>query len=226
VYSYERNTDAAGQPLLNIAATDKKTLMDRYSFSDGLASAVLSARPRSLMDLLNVKAALAQNRPGAGTANQPDAQGAVAPNQPNQPNQPTAAADSSKLNQITIGWLADHWDELTVSDEPRLPARVNVNTASRDVLLTLPEMTGDTADAILARQGSSQGPFLGVGELLKSGTLSESQFKAMAEKTTVRSNVFEVRSTGTSTDGIRCMIVAVVDRGGQPMSILYWWASQ
>ncbi len=225
VHSYERNIDAAGQPRLNITATDKKTLVDRYNFSDGLATAVLAARPRSLMDLLNVKASSAQNRPNAGDANGPDAQSSGS-NQQNQPNQPPGAADPSKLNQITIGWLADHWDELTLSDEPRLPARINVNTACRDVLLTLPEMTSETADAILGRQGSSQGPFLSVGELLKSGTLSEPQFKAMAEKIAVRSSVFEIRSTGTSPDGIGCTIVAVVDRGGQTMSLLYWWASQ
>jgi len=43
---------------------------------------------------------------------------------------------------------------------------------------------------------------------------------------TVRSSVFEVRSVATTSGGFRHTIVAVVDRGVKPMTILYWWQSE
>ena len=98
--------------------------------------------------------------------------------------------------------------------------------SAQSVLRTLPSMNAAAVDAIVRRQDSGAGPFAGVGELLTGQTLTEDQFKAVAEKVTVRSNVFEIRSTAVTRWGIRHRIVAVVDRGTTPMSILYWYQSE
>ena len=65
-----------------------------------------------------------------------------------------------------------------------------------------------------------------VGELFTDKTISEEQFKAFAERLTVRSSVFEIRSSGRSKWGIGREIVAVVDRGASPVNILYWYQSE
>ncbi|KPK82646.1 MAG: hypothetical protein AMJ81_09660 [Phycisphaerae bacterium SM23_33] len=206
VYAYELNKDAQGNDRLNLNSADKATLMKQLDFTDALADAVVKRRGQKkfqkLMDLLEVKAAGQQTGPRGGEK------------------------DAGKVNEITLKWLAEHLDEITVSDEKRLPGRINVNTAGREVLLTLPEMTKDTAEAIMARRAAAAGPFRGVGELFTSNTVSESQFRALAERVTVRSNVFEIRSSARTDWGIRQSIVAIVDRGAQPMAILYWYQSE
>ena len=231
VYSYERNRDADGRKRVNANKADKKTLVDRFDFTDELADAVVkygasqsgkrsgSAGAKkqkfaSLMDLLKVKAK----------------------KQAKKKNSKKGSDD--KVSEITLKWLADHLDELTLTDDDRLAGRINVNTAPREVLLTLPKMTAGAAEAICRRQSAGEGPFSDVGELLTSKTLTEGQFKAVAERVTVRGTVFEIRSRGVTNWGICSEIVAVVDRGGQessqdggsletsPMAILYWYQSE
>jgi len=223
VYSYELNRDASGEKRVNVNTVDKKTLTQRFNFTEALADAVVSSggakspsggtkaptgpgssqsrRFASLMDLLKVKPK--QGRPGG-----------------------SSEPDEGKVKEITVKWLADHLDELTLTDQDRLQGRINVNTAPREVLMALPKMTLAAADAICRRQCAGDGPFGSVGELLTSKTVTEEQFKAFAERLSVRSSIFEIRSTGVTNWGVRHTIVAVVDRGTQPMTILYWYQSE
>ncbi len=144
-------------------------------------------------------------------------------------------ADKDKVNEITVKWLAQNLDKLTLTDDERLPGKINVNTASRKVLLTLSKMDPSTAETILRRQTMGMGPLTSVGQLFTDKTITEEQFKAFAERLTVRSTVFEIRSTGlaaigtasqASGSGIRRDIVAIVDRSSNPVNILYWYQSE
>lgn len=214
VYSYEQNRDAMGQERVNVNTTDKETLTERFDFSDALADAIIShnasggesgrggpsRRFNNLMDLSDVRV---QQQSSSGNSDQ-----------------------QNKVDNITLKWLAEHLDELTLTDDDRLVGRINVNTAAREVLLSLPEMTPATTEAILRRQDSGEGPFQGVGELLTDNILTDKQFKAVAEKLTVRSNVFEIRSLGSTSRGVRQEIVVIVDRGTNPISVLYWHQSE
>ena len=93
-------------------------------------------------------------------------------------------------------------------------------------LMSLPKMTSAAAQAIGRRQAGGAGPLTSVGELLTGNMVTEEQFKAMAERVSVRSCVFEIRSVGITRWGIRREIVAVVDRGAAPIAILYWCQSE
>ncbi len=215
VWSYDLNLRGDGSKRVNLKTADKETLVRDLGFSDALAQAVMNSRPNSLTDLLNISPQSGSGSP----AHSPSGDSSSGSGSGNQPS-------GGGTGQVTTQWLADHWDEMTTSDEERLPGVINVNSASKDVLMTLPEMTSQTADAVVARQSSSEGPFRSVGELLSGKTLTEQQFKAMADKLTVRSRVFEIRCCGSSTGGVKQTIVAVVDRGAKPMSILYWRQSE
>ncbi len=216
VYGYELNRTASGASRVNVNTADRDSLVERFNFSDGLAQAIVdhrassSNRPgqrgrsgrnrfNSLMDLLDVRA-------GQSSDNQSE--------------------DEGKVKEITVKWLAENLDELTLTDDERLPGRINVNTASRGVLMSLPKMSESTAEAMVMRQTSGKGPLSSVGELLTDNTISEEQFKAFGECLTVRSSVFEIRSSGVTTWGIGREIVAVVDRGVSPVNILYWYQSE
>ncbi len=215
VYGYELNQTASGTTRVNVNTADKDTLVSRFNFTDALAQAIVDHRSgssrrgrdrrsgrnrfNSLMDLLNVKARQSSDR---------------------------QSDDEGKVKEITVKWLAENLDELTLTDDERLPGRINVNTASREVLMSLPKMSESTAEAMVMRQTSGKGPLSSVGELFTDKTISEEQFKAFAERLTVRSSVFEIRSSGLTTWGIRREIVAVVDRGADPVNILYWYQSE
>lgn len=219
VWSYESNLNAAGMDRVNLNSADSETLMYRLNVTEALAEAIAGhgggttgvrnetggksgTRFNSLMDLLKVKAKPKPKRAG----------------------EPEDAEDA--VGEVTLRWLADYIDEMTLTDDKRLPGRININTAPREVLMTLPGMTAATAQAIMRRRTGGGFPFASVGELLTSETVTDEQFKALAERVTVRSSVFEIRSTGVTTWGVRQTIVAVVDRGSTPMHILYWYQSE
>lgn len=219
VWSYVLNRNAAGMDRVNLNSADSQTIMARLNVTEALAEAIAGqggkstslrggtgpksgGRFNSLMDLLKVKAKPKPKRSGDAE----DAEDAV--------------------GEVTLRWLADYIDEMTLTDDKRLVGRININTAPREVLMTLPGMTAVTAQAIMRRRTGGQFPFAGVGELLTSETVTDEQFKGLAERVTVRSSVFEIRSTGVTTWGVRQTIVAVVDRGSTPMKILYWYQSE
>jgi type II secretory pathway component PulK len=212
VFSYELNADALGLPRLNVNTASKADLTSKLDLTDALAEAVVKRRKSKpfgrLMELLEVKAQSGRG-PGGGPRGGDGGKG-----------------DSQKVKEFTLTWLAEHLDDLTVSNDERLPGRLNVNTASRAALMSVSGMTDEVAGAVVQRRDSEAGAFLSVGELLTSRALDEKVFKAVAERVTVRSNVFEVRSVGKTSRGIRKEIRAVVDRGADPMAVLYWYQSE
>lgn len=90
-----------------------------------------------------------------------------------------------------------------------LVGRVNVNTASAEVLRTLPGATETVVEQLLANRpfGNQERKARGIGDLLMGstlGTLEEDKlerFRQFAHLVTVRSRVFEIISLGTAVDG-------------------------
>ncbi len=117
-----------------------------------------------------------------------------------------------------------HLDALSL--DPRLVrvGLLNVNTAARDVLLTLPEMTDPLADRIIAGRpyGDRQEKGYGVGDLLLGETLGTDEeerlavFRRLAHLCTTRSEVFHITGVGQQIDGATVQasqrIVTVVQR--------------
>lgn len=224
VYSYHRNLDAYGEKRVNVNTADKKKLMDSFNFTDALAGAVVNHRSSNNSN---------SNRPGrpnssaSGNSQRFSSLMKLLDVRVSGGNRQANSSDGKdKVNTITIKWLANHLDELTLTDDERLPGRININTASLEVLLTLPQMNERTVRNIVSRQSAGAGPFRSVGELLTDKILTEEQFKAIAEKVTVRSSVFEVHSLAVTKWGIRQEIVAVIDRHSSPMKILYWYQNE
>jgi len=234
VYAYELNLDGDGVERVNVNTVDAQELIDQFGFTKALAEGFTSRQSGSSRTTTTDGSGATTRSGGGGESSRGGGSRFsslmdlldVKPKKPSGDEQNNQDDDEGTVKEITLSWLAQHFDELTLTDDRRLPARVNVNTASPAVLRTLPEMDETTVETIVRRQDSGAGPFDSVGGLLIDEVLSEKQFKAMAEKVTVRSNVFEIRSTGVTRWGIRQEIVAVVDRGTNPMSILYWYQSE
>ncbi len=197
VYSYELNKTLSGEDRVNVKETDADTLTSRLGITRALADRIVeqAGQLNSVFDLVGVR----------GEGGQEE--------------------DEDSTNEVTLEWLAEHFEELTLESDQRLMGRVNVNTAGREVLEAVPGIDAKTADSIL-NQRSTSGSFLSVGDLLKTKALTEDQFREAANFLTVRSNVLRVRSIGRTPSGVSRSIVAVVDRGGASPTILYWWQSE
>lgn len=162
VYSYEFNRDGNGNKRVNLQTAQSDDLT-QLGLSAAQAQAIMKQRPGKVSDLL-----VDSSSRGPQSASPSDGGN-------------DSGGGPNGSDKITASWLAEHYDQLTTSDQDRLPARINVNTARTEVLMTLPEITAETALAIVSRRLSNQGAFGSVGELLSSNVLSEKQFKAVAE---------------------------------------------
>lgn len=240
VWSYERNTDSQGQARLNMNRIGRGTMVQQLNFTDALADAVVQQRRRrfrSLMDLVGLRgqaqtsqeqSSQGQSQTSGGQSGTSQGQSQTSGGQAGESSSESSAPTqdtSGRVNEITLRWIAEHMDQITVTNRRTLRGLINVNTASKDVLLTLPGLSAESAEAIVARRTSAKGAYTSVGQLL-GDPLTEEEFKAASERCTVRSSVFEVRCRGVTEGGIRHEIVAVIDRGASPMTILYWYETE
>ena len=192
VHSYDPNTTLGGLPRINPKTTPADTLATSLSLTPSLAEAI-KEEAEDADDLFDFL-----NLRGDGSDRDPNL-----------------------TDQVTLEWLAGAWETLTLEDDQRLPGKINVNTASRVVLETVPGMRPEMADAIIG-QRASQGDFATLGELHSRNTLNDRQFQRVAASLTVRSNVFRVLSQGQTPSGTRARLEVLIDRGGTQPVILDW----
>lgn len=118
--------------------------------------------------------------------------------------------------------------------EYRIPGLINVNTASSEVLQSLPNIDSTLANAI---EGSIAKPFMSIGDLVVkvaqiTGTGNkwerEKRFRSISNLITTRSNVFTVYITAQVTNDSEIdifsekKILAIVDRSLDPIMIRYF----
>ncbi|MEM6332668.1 MAG: helix-hairpin-helix domain-containing protein [Planctomycetota bacterium] len=195
VYSYVNNAGIGALAPVNLTDTNNAELIQRFNFTPELAEEVRDRgrqNPDNLFEFNGLSG-------GTGRA---DSNGV-----------------DEVISRIDIEWLANHWEQLTLAEDPRLPGKININTASREVLMTIPDMEDAVADQLIA-QRSSGTPMTSVGQLFTGGMLDERQFRRVAPYVTVRSNVFRVLSEGRSGLAV-VRIEAVLDRGAG-LAVRYW----
>jgi hypothetical protein len=128
--------------------------------------------------------------------------------------------------------------------EYRIPGLINVNTASTEVLASLPDGSGTNIGTSTASKisGSVNKPFTSIGDLVDNvieitgaGTKwnKEKTFRSISNLITTRSNVFTVYVTAQITDEAistvytEKRIMAIVDRSVDPIKIRYFrWITE
>jgi len=117
-------------------------------------------------------------------------------------------------------------DDVTLKSDDVLMGRINVNTATKTVLKTLPGMDDDLASAIIRyREGNAQG-FSSIADLMDLSSMTKEKFSKMEDFITVRSNVFQIKSYGSSSSGLAtATIECIIDRSEDVPQILYWLES-
>jgi len=138
----------------------------------------------------------------------------------------SAPADLLGVPNLTREKVAQAYDRLTATEDERREGLVNLNTAPAEVLAALAvEMDAALAQAIIDRR-ETEGAFTNVGDLLLMENISDDVFRAIADRCTTRSKVFQVVSTGYAADGIAktvtCLLQVEQQQAGMITRTLYW----
>ena len=194
VDSLVNDLNAAGEDRVNIQTADQTALTGVRGITAGIARAIIAYRNqnqfKSVADLLDVTA-----------PNQ---------NQNNRPNVPGGQTSGPKV--ISQDLLRDIADDLTASGQD-LAGAINVNTAGIDVLMCLPGIDRDLAQAIISYR-QSEGYLPNIAYLLSVPGMTQDIFKQVAPLATVRSETFRITSEGRVTSsGARQRIQAIVHVG-------------
>lgn len=115
-------------------------------------------------------------------------------------------------------------NRLTTATSPILSGLINVNSAPREVLMTLPEMTEQEADGIVAaRQSLDADARKTPAWLVTQNLLSPEKFAKIGKYLTARSLQFTIESIGFADHvGTFRRLQVVVEMRGQVEQVLYW----
>jgi DNA uptake protein ComE-like DNA-binding protein len=203
-HSYEKNVDGEGNKRVNINQADQQQLQDQLELKASHAKWIVDNRGggfRSIGDLINDNSPKTSSSESGGGENQAE------------------PLDTQTFSQIA--------DRITISGEQKLPGRININTASREVLVTLfgrDEQAEQLALAIMTERAGLLYGFTSIADLLSVQSMTVERFKAVAELVTVRSDVFTIRCLATaSVSGANFRTECIVDRSVSPGTILYWY---
>ena len=203
-YSYEQNVDAQGQNRVNINEADEQQLQSQLGLSPGLARWIVQNRGGGFQSVAHL----------------------VNDNSPEKP--PEKSNDSGEsVDPIDLQTFQNIVDKITTSGEAKIPGKVNINTAPKEVLIALLG-GGDEADqqaqSILSERSGRLYGFETIAELMNVPSMTLGKFKSIANQITVRSDVFTIRCFATATvSGAGLQTEGVVDRSASPCTILYWY---
>ncbi len=207
-YSYDNNTDSAGNSRVNINEGDENQLASSLGIRSSQAKWIVENRDNdgyeSIGDLIN------QNSPKRA--------------------QQSSGNDSENAEPLDLETFANIADKITITGDSQIPGRVNINTASKTVLTAL---LGDNssseqiADEIINYRDGLLGGMVSIAEVLSVGSMKTETFKNIANYITTRSDVFTIDSFGVAQTGRRSTATVrtevVVDRSSTPHEILYWY---
>ena len=126
--------------------------------------------------------------------------------------------------------VAEEWplvlQTLSTSADPSIPGRININTASREVLLSVPGLEETTVDSILAVRSpsgsSGQAIFDTSGWLLAENLVELSEMRELDRYLTGGGDVYRVQSVGFfDAGGISVRLDAVLDATELPPRLLF-----
>lgn len=198
--STTQNITASGEDKIDVQSATETELTGIAGITPEIAKAIIAHREQNrlenIADLMDVAAPA------------PPGQQPQGGNQPGNPqNRPPQGSTGPKL--INEDLFLSIADSVKTSPETARRGLVNINTASVPVLMCLPGITEELAQAIVSYR-SSAGFFPNIGYLLKVQEMNRDLFKQIAPKVTVRSENFRIVSEGAVSSGARRRIETIV----------------
>ena len=201
-YSYDRNKDSEGKKRVNVNTADENKLKDELKIKTSYAKWIVDNRKKGFKSIGDLITKDSKEEPKEGDG------------------------DSDKAEPLDLKTFFDIVDKVTVTDGDGVAGRVNVNTATRDVLTVFFE--GDeqiVEDIIIYRESQADG-IGSVSDLRNIKAMNKVEaVKKYIGKVTTRSSVFMVHSRAkTDMTEREQSIEVVVDRDKSPAEILYYCA--
>ena len=120
-------------------------------------------------------------------------------------------------------------DKTTTTNGMELPAKININTAPKEVLVTLPGLTDADAEAIVAKRpafdagDAPDSTYSTIAWLLQDGSIPVSTLQGLERYATARTQVWRVQSIGYFDEaGPMARVEAVIDANqGKPRVVYY-----
>jgi len=207
-YSYDNNKDTSGNKRIDINKANENQLVRSLNIKSSQAEWIVDERPKngykSIGDLISNKSPKTAPRSSKGGSDEPE------------------PLDLQTFSQIA--------DKITINSDEKIPGRVNINTASKEVLAALlggGDSAEQIAEEIVAYRESLMYGMESITELMQLGSISIDTFKNIANFITTRSDVFTIHCVATAdrneTEGLTLPTEAVVDRSSSPCEILYWY---
>ncbi|MHC4396100.1 MAG: helix-hairpin-helix domain-containing protein [Planctomycetota bacterium] len=206
-YSYDKNKDVEGQNRVNINEANENSLTRSLRINRAYAKWIVENRGRngysSISDLINNRSPKRANRNSQQNSDQ-----------------------AAPLDLETFSNIAD---KITITNDAKVIGKVNINTASKVVLVALlggTEAAEKVADEIIAYRESLIEGMQSIAEVMKVQSVNVDTFKRIANYITTRSDVYTIRCLATAdrngTAGVKLQTETVVDRSSMPFNILYW----
>lgn len=152
-----------------------------------------------------------------------------------QNRQFTNVDELRQVKAISLEDLKVIVDRVTLTDSETVQGKININTAPVEILRLLPGMDEQKANAIAERrktdtsstgtsvQGSNQGPFTSIGQILDLQGFDENTFRQLVDMITYRSYSFRIQSVGRSLDEkISQTCISVIDKSGNNIVLRYY----
>jgi len=102
-------------------------------------------------------------------------------------------------------------DRVTIWDGSARYGVININTASFEVLMSIPTMSEAIANDIIAFRDTN-GAFESLSQLLDLPSVDEETFRRLVDRVSIRTNTFRIISVGWMNSGARHVIECVVER--------------
>jgi len=206
-YSYDNNKDADGQNRVNINEANENRLVRSLSISRSYAKWIVENRGRngygSISDLINNRSPKRANR--------------------------RSGRDSDQAEPLDLETFSNIADKITITNDTQVKGKVNINTASKVVLVALlggSETAEKIADEIINYRDTLTEGMQSISEVMDIESVNVDTFKKIANNITTRSDVYSIRCLATAdrngTAGAKLGTEAVVDRSSAPCNILYW----
>lgn len=198
-YSYDKNKDAEGNNRININNADENRLRRQLNISTSYAKWIVDNRKNGFKGIGDL----------------------ISNNSPTKPKK--NAENSDQAQPLDLETFFSIADKITVADNDVTPGKVNVNTASAVVLISLFEGNEQVAqDIIPYRSGLTDG-MADIGDLGQVESFTKNVAKNFIDRVTTRSSVFTIHSSAKAdSTGAVHKVETVVDRDKTPAQILYW----
>ncbi len=210
-YSYDNNTDAAGNSRININQANESQMETSLGITGSQANWIVQNRGNGYQSIAGLISGSSSTQPQASSSS-------------------SSSGSSGQTQAIDMQTFSQIADKITVSSGQRVQGKVNINTASEYVLAALlggGDAAVSAAQSIIAYRETLMYGMESIGQVLQAGTVSSDSFGRIANYITTRSNVFTIRCVATAdrsgADGLSLQTEAVVDRSSSPYQILYWF---